>query len=114
VTHCFSLGVPAPVVRVLDLHPAALSWPVETRIVLGGDALEAKLADGRVERAPVVERLARRPGRTVERELLELTPTLDVRTEREVDPVAPQQAKTTNVIGTEPSRFRTRRQTCGK
>ena len=42
--HRLTLGVAAPVARVLDLHPAAIVRAVEARVVLRDDALEAEPA----------------------------------------------------------------------
>jgi hypothetical protein len=78
-SHRLSFSIAPPVVRVLDLHPAAIIGPVETRVALRHDALEAELADRGEERLSVVEPLACRPGWAVQAEALELLSALEVR-----------------------------------
>jgi hypothetical protein len=47
--HRLSFGVAPPVVRILDLCPAAIVRAVEARVVLCDDSLGAELANSRVE-----------------------------------------------------------------
>jgi hypothetical protein len=112
--YSFPFRVTAPVVRVLDLHPATLAREVAARQLLRDDALESELADRREEREPVIERLRGRPAGAVELEAFERGSTLFVGLGREVDTVLPEHAKITEVSATDMSRFRTRRQTSGK
>jgi hypothetical protein len=73
-SHRLSFCVPAPVVRILDLHPPALVRPVATRHALGDDTLQAQLAHGALKRRAVLERLRSRPCGAVEPQPLKPRP----------------------------------------
>jgi hypothetical protein len=70
-----ALKVTPPIARVLDLHPAALPWPVGSFPPLRHDTLEASLAQGRVQLPTISERVRGHPGRAVQSQPLEQPPT---------------------------------------
>ena len=64
--HRLLFSIATPVVRVLELHPPALARAIDARFALRDNPLQAEIADGREEGAPVLKRLAGRPGRAIE------------------------------------------------